>query len=129
MTVPRDEYQEMLTRQVSESNYLVRHIIPTLSKKGGHFFVFFSHSPEVREYHNPLAKWSSEEYGVRACEGNMDPEKLRRHIEDYDNEKCRNFVHRADECRARLKVHANSNYLLRDSYLLRDTSRIVNTSK
>ncbi len=86
-------------------------------------FIFLFHPhihPGVREYRNPSVKWSSEEYEVRACEGNMDPEKLRRYVENFDMANCQRFLDRADACREKLKVHANQDHSLRNSYLLED---------
>lgn len=61
---------------------------------------------------------------LRACEGNTNPEVLRRYTETFyilrDQEKLRSLIRRIDKCRLKIEKEVGKAEGLRDSFMLID---------
>lgn len=61
---------------------------------------------------------------MRACEGNINPELLRRYSEKFqllqNPEKLKNILHRIDKCRLLLEKDANKVNDLKNTFVIKD---------
>jgi hypothetical protein len=65
---------------------------------------------------------------LRASEGNLDPETLRRYVEkfslDDDQRLLQSLIHRADKCRRLLERQSGMSHGLESAFMLRDIEEV-----